>query len=366
VVDPAADLAFMSRALFWAERGRGRTSPNPIVGAVVVSADGVVVGQGAHMIAGGPHAEVVALEQAGDLARGATLYCTLEPCSHTGRTGPCTERILAAGIRRVVVAVEDANPIVSGRGLALLESRGVTVTAGVGQAAALRHHAPFFTWVRERRPYVTIKAAVSRDGYVGRTTERVKITGPVADRYFHRQRAEIDALVVGSNTVLLDDPELTARGAYRARPLVRVIVDWRGRVPLSARVFSTLSAGPVIMVVLDATRAERPDHFRRLTDRGVQVEPFDSRDLRRVLGRLAERNVVSLLVEGGPALQAALADAELVDRAQWVIAPRELGGGVSSMAGMISAAGPRRTRPLGDDVLIEFDVHGIDRSHWAH
>lgn len=356
----------MNRALFWAERGRGRTSPNPIVGAVVVSEDGVVVGQGAHMVAGGPHAEVVALEAAGVHARGATLYCTLEPCSHTGRTGPCTERILAAGIARVVVAVADANPLVSGRGLAFLEARGVSVVAGVGEEAALRQHAPFFTWVRERRPHVTIKSATSRDGYVGRAGERVKITGPVADRYFHRQRAEIDALAVGANTVLADDPELTPRGAYRPRPLVRVVFDWRGRVPASARVFSTLAAGPVIMVVLDAARAERPAHFRVLTDLGVQIEPFDSRDLRRVLGRLAERDIVSLLVEGGPALQAAFAEAELVDRAQWVIAPRELGDGVPSMAGLVSSAGPRRTRQLGDDLLIEFDVHGVDRSHWAH
>jgi diaminohydroxyphosphoribosylaminopyrimidine deaminase/5-amino-6-(5-phosphoribosylamino)uracil reductase len=369
VVDQADDLAFMARALAWAERGRGRTTPNPIVGAVVVTPDGVVVGQGAHLVAGGPHAEIVALEAAGDQARGATLYCTLEPCSHTGRTGPCVERIVAAGIRRVVAAVEDVNPAVAGRGLAYLRSRDVEVTTGVGAAEARHQLAPFFTWILERRPFVIVKAATSLDGYVGRRSDRVQLTGPVADRYFHRQRAEVDALAVGSGTVLADDPHLTARGAYRARPLTRVIIDWRARVPASARVFSTLSAGPVIMVVLDRAREAEAAHFAALTARGIEIEAFETRDLSRVLRRLAEREIVSLLVEGGPALHGALAEAELVDRAQWVVAPRDLGGGVPLVASLgpgVLPAGPPATRQLGDDLLIEFDVHGIDRSHRAH
>jgi diaminohydroxyphosphoribosylaminopyrimidine deaminase/5-amino-6-(5-phosphoribosylamino)uracil reductase len=370
VVAASSDLAFMTRALFWAERGRGRTSPNPIVGSVIVSADGVVVGQGAHMRAGGPHAEIVALEQAGESARGATLYCTLEPCAHTGRTGPCVERIVAAGVRRVVAAVADANPAVAGRGFDYLRHHGIEVEVGVGAERAIRQHAAFFTWMRERRPFVIVKAAATRDGYVGRAGERVKLTGAIADRYFHRQRAEVDAILVGSGTVLADDPELTARGAYRSRPLVRVVLDWRGRIPPSSRVFSTLASGPVIMVVLEAERVSKPGHFAALEDRGVEIEAFETRDLSRVLRRLAEREVVTLLVEGGPALHGALAEQELVDRAQWIVTPRELGNGVPLAASVFGAGVPladrSHMRQLGEDVLIEFDVHGTDRSDRSH
>ena len=251
----------MARALFWAERGRGRTTPNPMVGAVVVSPEGVVMGQAAHMQAGGPHAEVVALDRAAEGARGATLYCTLEPCAHTGRTGPCVERIVAAGITRVVAAVTDPNPQVSGGGFAYLREHGVEVTTGTCAEEASRQLAPFLVWMTRRRPFVTVKMAASLDGFVGRPGERVKLTGPAADRYFHRQRAEIDAIAVGSGTVLADDPDLTARGAYRPRPLTRVLFDWRGRIPATARVLSTLQAGPVIMVVTAETLEARRDHF---------------------------------------------------------------------------------------------------------
>lgn len=363
------DVAFMDRALFLAERGRGLTTPNPIVGAVVVSPDGIVLGQGAHLRAGGPHAEVIALDAAGDAARGATLYCTLEPCSHSGRTGPCCERVVRAGIRRVVVAARDANPKVQGQGLTYLALHGVEVVAGVRQAQAEAQLAPFFTWVTAKRPFVIAKAAASLDGFVGQRSARVKLTGPVADRYFHRQRAEIDAIMVGSGTVLVDDPELTARGAYRARPLTRVLVDWRARLPLSARVFSTLDAGPVIMVVSARERSRQSSHFAEAERMGVIVESFDTRDLRPVLESLAARDIVTLLVEGGPALHAAFAEAGLIDRVQWIVTPRELGAGVPLVAAIrpgLGTAGPSHTRQLGEDLLIEFDVHGIDRSHGTH
>ena len=363
MVAPDDDQTFMERALFWAERGRGRTTPNPMVGAVVVSPDGVVMGQGAHMQAGGPHAEVVALDRAADHARGATLYCTLEPCAHTGRTGPCVERIVAAGIARVVAAVTDPNPQVSGGGFAYLRAHGVEVTTGTCADEATRQLEPFLVWMTRRRPFVTVKMAASADGFVGRPGERVKLTGPVADRYFHRQRAEIDAIAVGSGTVLADDPELTARGAYRPRPLTRVLFDWRGRIPAAARVLSTLPAGPVIMVVTIETFEARRDHFAALQSRGVIVEAFESRDLRAVLERLAAGDVTSLLVEGGPALHAAFADAELIDRAQWIVTPRTLGGGVPQA---IAPTGPSRVVQLGEDLLMEFHVHGLDRNHRPH
>ncbi len=353
----------MERALFWADRGRGLTSPNPTVGAVVVSADGIVVGQGAHMAAGGPHAEVVALDAAGPRARAGTLYCTLEPCSHTGRTGPCVERVVAAGIRRVVAAVSDPNPAVSGRGFAHLRTHGIEVVEGEGREHALRQHAPFFTWITRRRPLVVAKAAVSADGFVGSDTRGgVRLTGPVADRYFHRQRAEVDAIAVGSGTVVVDDPLLTPRGAFRTRPLTRVVFDWRGRVPASARLFSTLSSGPVIMVVSDWTRERNEAHFAELERIGVVIEAFESRDLGAVLERLGQRPILSLLVEGGPALQTALADAGLVDRVQRIETPLVLGSGVpvAPMFGGTPGASAPRTRRLGADRLIEFDVHRTD------
>ena len=222
----------MRKAIALAERGRGRTSPNPMVGALVVDDDGVIVGRGAHEVAGGPHAEVIALADAGTRARGATLYCTLEPCSHTGRTGPCAPLVAQAGIRRAVIAIEDPNPLVHGRGLAYLHSRGIAVTVGVEHDAAARQNAVFLTDLRLGRPYVILKAAVSLDGRLAAAAGvRTRLTGPAANRRVHRQRAEVDGIGVGSGTVLTDDPLLTPRGAYRARPLTRVVFDRRLRTP---------------------------------------------------------------------------------------------------------------------------------------
>lgn len=361
MVTDADDIAWMARALFWAERGRGRTSPNPFVGAVVVTPEGVVVGQGSTSPAGGPHAEVLALDAAGEDARDSTLYVTLEPCSHTGRTGPCVERVVAAGVRRVVVAVQDPNPRVSGRGLEFLRRHGLDVTIDVGRAEALAQHAAFFSWITRARPFVIAKAAMSVDGFVGPGDRPIRLTGPVADRHFHRQRAEVDALAVGSGTVLADDPLLTPRGAYRHRPLIRVVIDWRGRVPASARLFSTLQVGPVIMVTTAVTRERHAAHFAELERLGVEIEAFDSRALLPVLERLGERAVLSLLVEGGPALHTALADADLIDRVQAVVAPRVLGVGVP-VAPIFTRIGADRAfvRQLGADRLTEFDVYRID------
>lgn len=355
-----ADALFMDRALFLAERGRGRTSPNPIVGAVVVSPDGIVVGQGAHLKAGGPHAEVVALEAAGGRARGATLYCTLEPCAHTGRTGPCVERIVAAGIARVVTATQDPNPKVAGQGVAFLRAHGTEVVADVERDRARTQNAFFFTWITRRRPFVIAKAATSADGFVGRTDGAVKLTGPVADRYFHRQRAEVDAIAVGSGTVLIDDPALTPRGVYRQRPLTRVLFDRQARIPANARVFSTLTAGPVIMIVSEAAAAANRAHLAMLEKRGVLIDRCGDAGVTAALQRLAEREIVSLLVEGGPALHQAFIDAGLVDRLQLISTPRTLTTGVRPASHDKLRIGPARVTQLGEDTLKEFDVHRLD------
>jgi diaminohydroxyphosphoribosylaminopyrimidine deaminase/5-amino-6-(5-phosphoribosylamino)uracil reductase len=362
VDEAAADARFMERALLVAERGRGTTSPNPMVGAVVVSQEGIVVGQGAHTRAGGPHAEIIALEASGARAQGASLYCTLEPCSHTGRTGPCVERIVPAGIARVIAAMTDPNPRVSGAGVSYLRAHGIEVTVGACEAAARRLVAPFATWITRGRPFVIAKAAVSTDGFVGRAGERVRLTGADADRYLHRQRAEIDAIAVGADTVLADDPWLTTRHVWRSRPLTRVLFDWRLRIPATARVFSTLQDGPVIMAVGREAAGAQPAAVAALEGLGVSVATFDERALSPVLEFLAGRNVVSLLVEGGPRLHAAFFASRLVDRVQRVETPHVLGAGVRVAGGFADppSRDAKGVRHLGADRLVEWDVYGTD------
>jgi diaminohydroxyphosphoribosylaminopyrimidine deaminase/5-amino-6-(5-phosphoribosylamino)uracil reductase len=358
VTDADRDRRLMARALFLAERGRGRTMPNPMVGAVVVASDGVIAGQGAHLRAGEAHAEVHALSAAGARARGGTLYCTLEPCCHVGRTGPCVERIAEAGITRVVAAMRDPHPHVSGGGFAYLRSRGIEVSEGVLAESAAALNAPFVTWVEQRRPHVTLKLAVSRDGFVGDGHRRVTLTCATTDRRMHRQRAEVDAIAAGAETMLVDDPQLTARGCYRYRPLLRVVFDWRLRVPAGARVFSTLAAGPVIMIVTAKAASERAPHVAMLLAMGVDVEVFDAPDVRAALTALAARDVLSLLIEGGPRLQTAYLEAGLVDVVQWIAVPRMLHRGVAAWdPARFGLTAPARTMPLGDDLLMEFDVH---------
>lgn len=361
------DTFFMRKALLLAERGRGTTSPNPMVGALVVDRDGVIVGRGAHEFAGGPHAEVHALNDAGPAARGATLYCTLEPCSHTGRTGPCAPLVAAAGIRRVVVATEDPNPLVAGRGLALLRDRGLEIRTGVLSCDAERLNAPFFTVMRLQRPFVTVKIAVSQDGKVAVAAgARTPLTGPSANRQVQRDRAEVDAIAIGSGTVLCDDPVLTARGAYRSRTLVRVVFDSRLRTPPTARIFGSLSAGPVIIVGSAEPEAASLEKKDALVAAGATVELLPDRDrIPAALRLLATRGVQSMIVEGGPTLHEAFWNASVVDRVQMYVTPRVLGEpGVEwrRTPDMLNASAPydRSVRLFGDDVLIEGYVHRID------
>jgi diaminohydroxyphosphoribosylaminopyrimidine deaminase/5-amino-6-(5-phosphoribosylamino)uracil reductase len=354
----------MERALFLAERGRGRTSPNPMVGAVIVSAGGVVVGQGFHERAGQPHAEVRALNLAGDGARGATLYCTLEPCCHVGRTGPCVHRIVDAGIERVVASIEDPNPAVQGRGFAYLRARGVGVEIGPGREQSTRLNQPFLTLMRDHRPFVILKAATSIDGYVAEApATRTKLTSAAANRHAHAFRAEVDAIGVGVGTVLADDPLLTVRGIYRERPLTRVVFDRRLRTPTTARLLSTPEAGPVI-IVTTAEAAARADVRRRLEARGAQIEVAADDSFRSALDRLGAREIGSLLLEGGAAMHAAAWDDRLVDFVRLYVTPVALGhGGVPFLEHRefaTSALMERRVEALGADVLIEGYVHRPD------
>ena len=346
----------MERALALAERGRGTTSPNPMVGAVVVRDDGAVVGQGFHERAGGPHAEVRALDEAGPLARGASLYCTLEPCSHVGRTGPCVERIAAAGISRVVAASADPNPLVAGRGFQFLRDRAIEVVVGPGRDRALRLNRPYFTFITERRPFVIVKAATSLDNRVSPARGvRGRISSPDSLRHAHGVRAEVDAIGVGSETVLVDDPQLTARDVSRRRPLTRVVFDRRLRVSPSARLFSTLDAGPVIIVTTPETLADSPSRAGSLEAAGAELEAIPDGSLRAALQRLGTRDLISLLLEGGPTLATAFLRASLVDKLLLFVAPVVSGRGPRLLGDLAASAPLTRltARQVGDDVLLE-------------
>jgi diaminohydroxyphosphoribosylaminopyrimidine deaminase / 5-amino-6-(5-phosphoribosylamino)uracil reductase len=337
-----------------------------MVGAVVVDDEGVVVGRGFHEIAGGPHAEVHALREAGPRARGATLYCTLEPCSHTGRTGPCAPLVVDAGIRRAVVAVEDPNPRVAGRGLAHLQAHGVHVDVGARREAAERLNAPFFTVMRAHRPLVTMKVALSQDGRVaGVGGVRMPLTGPAANRYVHRERAEVDAIAVGSGTLLADDPLLTARGAYRVRPLVRVVFDRALRTPPAARLLSTRDAGPIIVMTTKRRAVDAEDRVAALVDAGAQVQDVAGESsgefLLDALQALAVVGVASVVVEGGPALHRAAWSAGLVDRVQIFKTPQVVGPEGTPWLPedlfTLDALTDVKRVPLGDDVMVEGYVH---------
>jgi diaminohydroxyphosphoribosylaminopyrimidine deaminase/5-amino-6-(5-phosphoribosylamino)uracil reductase len=355
----------MRRALFLAERGAGRTTPNPVVGACVVTAEGVVVGQGAHERAGEPHAEVHALEAAGERARGATLFCTLEPCVHTGRTGPCTERILAAGIRRVVAALEDPNPLVSRRGFARLQSQGVEVVSGVERAAAVRQNLPFLTVHRYGRPFVILKAATSLDGFIAAHRDRrTLLTSPAANRHAHQVRARVDAIAVGAGTILADDPLLTGREVYRERPLARVVFDRRLRTTARARVFSTLHMGPVIILTSQDAIAAHAEHARSLESAGATIVPVADPGLAAMLRRLVPFDIHSVLLEGGADVHAAAWDAGVVDSVHLYVTPHAIGaGGLPLLDGRsfsTAALFDARLDVRGADVVIEGYVHRVD------
>jgi diaminohydroxyphosphoribosylaminopyrimidine deaminase/5-amino-6-(5-phosphoribosylamino)uracil reductase len=326
-----------------------------------VTPDGVVVGQGAHERAGEAHAEVHALEEAGEAARGATLYCTLEPCAHTGRTGPCTSRIIAAGIRRVVAAMGDPFPQVNGRGFALLRAHGIDVAVGVGRESALRLNQPFLTSVRHGRPFVILKAASSIDGRIGGAPgRRTAITSAAALRRAQYDRAWVDAIGVGSETILVDDPLLTVRECYRERPLTRVIFDRRLRTPPTARIFSTLADGPIVILTTESALATKSSNVSVLEGAGATIIAPAEEGIAPALRALHAREIQSIVIEGGAALHAAVWDARLADYVQLYVAPTAIGeAGVPLDGQAFSTSGlfDRRVDALGPDVIVEGYVH---------
>jgi len=358
--------ALMRRALELAERGRGRTSPNPMVGAVVAR-NGEIVGEGFHDHAGGPHAEVAALEAAGAHARGATLYVTLEPCNHVGRTPACVPAIFAAGITRVVAAVADPNPFVTGGGVAALRAQGVAVVTGVLAAEATAQNRVFLTAMRARRPHVTLKAGMTADGKIADVHGAARwITGEAARAEAHRQRSEADAIVAGVTTILRDDPALTVRlDRPWPREPWRVVLDTGARTPSNARVIAGATASRALIAVGELAPAERVAALRSAGATVLRCPLHNGRvALEAVLEALFEREVRAVLVEGGGEVHASFLDAALVDRVTLFVAPLLLGGqtaptvvgGAGRELKSAIRLGAMTTRALGEDVLIEADV----------
>ncbi len=359
-VSAAADTAmsedqrFMALALALGRRGLGRTWPNPAVGAVIVK-DGVIVGRGWTQRAGRPHAEIEALSRAGAAARGATMYVTLEPCSHHGKSPPCADAIIAAGVARVVSALEDPNPEVAGAGHARLRAAGIAVDIGEGAEAARRAHAGHIRRMRDGRPYVMLKLAVSADGKAAAAERRpVAITGEAVRDRVHLLRAESDAIMIGIGTALADDPVLTCRLPGMAQDLpVRIVLDSALRLPLGSRLAQTARQTPVWVI---AGRKPTPAAEEAFWTAGLDVLRTDENggrlDLAAVLKLLAGRGITRLLVEGGPALAAAFIAADLVDEAFLFTSATIIGAdGIDALDGAAKGALMRRLKPVAHEPI---------------
>jgi diaminohydroxyphosphoribosylaminopyrimidine deaminase / 5-amino-6-(5-phosphoribosylamino)uracil reductase len=367
--DRQTDERFLRRALELAHQGIGLTSPNPCVGAVIVDERGQVVGAASHTYAGKKHAEVLALEQAGEKARGATLYINLEPCAHQGRTGPCTEALIAAGIGRVVACMDDPNPLVSGKGFARLREAGVAVTSGILQSEAKPLNEAFARHIRHRVPLVTLKAAMTLDGKIAPPpmeshhptglgaggTSGGWITSEPARAHVQQLRHQHDAILVGVGTIIADDPLLTDRsGSPRRRPLLRVILDSRLRLPLESRVVRTVKDD--VLVLCSFAEEKRK---RQLIERGLRVEQItqvtsDGRpEMEGIVRRLGELEITSLLIEGGALVNGGALASGIVDKVFLYYAPKILAG-----TGSVPFAAGYGFRHLGEAAYVKsFKLH---------
>lgn len=330
-----ADHGFMGLALGLARRGLGNTWPNPSVGCVLVSPQGVVVGRGWTKPGGRPHAETVALLQAGNQARGSTAYVTLEPCSHFGQTAPCATALIEAGIARCVVASSDPDPRVSGRGLDMLRKGGVEVSTGLLSDAAIDLHQGFFSRIKRDRPLFTLKLATSMDGKIAIASGESRwITGEQARHLVHCMRAEHDAVLVGSGTVLADDPDLRCRlPGFDRRPVVRIVLDGRLRLPDHAQLLSSSREAPVLIITSSSSDSARVASLRH---RGAEVLCLDHLDPCHIAKELGSRGFTRVFLEGGGAVAASFLKAGLIDRVVWFHAPIVIGAdgidGVGALA----------------------------------
>ncbi len=343
-------------ALELSTEGRGRVSPNPLVGCVIVN-KGEIVGQGTYFKDRIIHAEIAALEQAGERSRGATAYVSLEPHDHHGKTPPCTDALINAGIARVVCPIEDPNPLVSGKGFEHLRNAGISVEVGLLAEEAARLNEKFICWHKKGRPFVHLKLAASLDGRISiKDSVSTIISGTSARSRVHEFRHEHDAILIGANTALVDNPSLTDRsGIARRRPLVRVVLDNRLRLPVDSTLVQTSAENPTIVF----TNCIDPEAVGMLVDAGAEVVPIEggARNLDAVLDELRKREIQSILVEGGTGVAGAFVDAKLVDKVTFLFAPVLIGGGAPN------AIGGRGAGDLSDAVRlenIEVSRHGPD------
>jgi len=360
----AADLGYMEMAYGLAERARGRSSPNPLVGSVIVH-HGKIVGCGYHEEAGKPHAEIMALRQAGRRAEGATIYLTLEPCVHWGRTPPCVTSLLAARLKRAVISSYDSNPLVHRKGVGKLREAGLDVTVGLLEEKNARLNEIYIKYITRKIPFVTLKAALSLDGKTAtRTGDSRWISAAGTRDYIHLLRGEYDALMVGVNTLIRDDPRLTVRHPnWGDKKIVRVILDSKLRFPLSARILGTLERGRIIVFAGEEAPSDKAEALIKM---GVEVvvvpRPMINGGLRDVLAELGEREVAGLLVEGGSRLHTSLIRERLADKIVLTISPKLIGG--RDAPGFWEGAGAENVRAsltlknvrpfsLGDDLILE-------------
>jgi len=365
--DSAEDARYMDRALELARQGLGATSPNPMVSAVLVK-DGKVVGEGFHLYSEVKHAETLALEQAGQDARGATLYVNLEPCCHTGRTPPCTEALVKAGVKRVVAGMADPNPLVAGSGFHILKEAGVEVETGVREAACRTLNEHFSRYVRSGRPFVTLKTAMTLDGKIAAGDGKGGwITGEMARAYVHQLRHAHDALLTGVGTVMADDPLLTDRsGRPRRRPLLRVVLDSPLRLPLDTKV--VCGADNDLVVVCGANADPGRERAMACGRMSVLRAPDTRPGIHWVLKELARREIQSVLIEAGALINGAALEADVIDKVVVFFAPKLLGGGdaVPSFGGRgLGSLGATRPvqvttlQQIGEDILVEGYLHDV-------
>ncbi|MCP4353507.1 MAG: bifunctional diaminohydroxyphosphoribosylaminopyrimidine deaminase/5-amino-6-(5-phosphoribosylamino)uracil reductase RibD [Desulfobacterales bacterium] len=359
-----SDKYFMKMALDLAIKGQGFTSPNPMVGAVVVR-DGKVVGKGYHKAVGGPHAEVNAIDDAGDYAKGATIYVTLEPCNHTGRTPPCTEKILGAGIKRVVVAMNDPNPDVRGGGNFYLRQKGTEVTEGVCEEDAKKLNEAFIKYVAAKRPFVTVKCAATLDGRIAtKTGDSRWVSGEESRKFVHRLRHASDSIMVGIDTVKKDDPSLTTRlDDIKGSDPVRIILDTHLSISKNAKLLGLNSDSGTIIIVGDSVSENKKAEIENMGARVIE-SPLKNGliDLDFSMDNLGAMGITSLLIEGGSRVIASAFAAGIVDKIFFFYAPKILGGddgvpvckghGPALMSDSIAVKNIS-TRRFGDDIMVE-------------
>jgi diaminohydroxyphosphoribosylaminopyrimidine deaminase/5-amino-6-(5-phosphoribosylamino)uracil reductase len=355
------DEYWMRRALRLAEKGRGRTSPNPMVGAILVK-DDKLVGEGYHAKAGEAHAEILALQRAREEAKGAVLYLNLEPCAHYGKTPPCAPQVAEAGVKRVVIGMEDPNPLVKGKGIEILRSAGLDVEVGILEEECLRLNEAFCKYILKKEPFVILKAAATWDGKIAtRNGDSKWISGETSRRFTHKLRDQVDGVLVGIGTVLKDDPLLTVR-IRGGRDPYRIVLDSRLKISEEARVIGS----PPSRAIIAVTELAPKDRIERLEKRGVQILIVDSKEerinLSSCLSKLREIGMMSLLVEGGSQVNGSFLDEGLIDKLLLFLSPKLIGDrqapgifggrGISTLREAI-ALKEIRTRRLGEDILLE-------------